>query len=171
MPVQLTATDAKVSLNAHVASKGAEVRAKYGPAIGWKELGLLLEDRVYVRYPCKIEFNADSLQPGEFAHPVQNGEHPEDGFTLYVHPLFLLDLPSVPLLVLYQLVVVNYGDFASPDDALTFGATALGLSDEDYYAKLCELAEPLAVSTSVGATASGAPAGGCGGGSCSCGSG
>jgi hypothetical protein len=170
MPVQLTATDAKVSLNAHVVSKGAEIRAKYGPEIGWKELGLLLEDRVYVRYPCKIEFSADSLQPGEFAHPVQNGEHPEDGFTVFVHPLFLLDLPAVPSLVLYQLVVVNYGDFASPDDALAFGATALGLTDEEYYEKLCALAEPLGASVSVGAVEPAGHAGGCGGG-CSCGAG
>ena len=41
--------------------------------------------------------------------PIGGGERPEDGFTLYVHPLFMTDLARVPLLVLYQLVVVNYG--------------------------------------------------------------
>lgn len=50
---------------------------------------------------------------------------------------------QVPLLALYQLVVVNYGDFASADDALTFGATALGLTDDEYYARLCEVIDPL----------------------------
>ena len=43
MPTQLTAADARESLNAHVAAKGEEIRAKYGPYIGWKELPLLNE--------------------------------------------------------------------------------------------------------------------------------
>ncbi len=143
MATQLTADDAKVSLNAHVASKGEEIRAKYGPTIAWKDLPLLLADRVYVRYPCTIEFNSEPLQSGEFAHPVPHGDRPEDGFTIFVHPIFMTQLSLVPMLVLYQLVVVNYGDFASADDALTFGAAALGLSEDEYYEKLCELADPI----------------------------
>jgi len=143
MPKQLTADDARISLNAHVAAKGAEIHAKYGPAIGWRELQLILEDRACVRYPCTLEFNAEHLQAGEFAHPVAKGDNPEDGFTLFVHPLFMTQLPEVPLLALYQLVLVNYGEFASGDDALTFGAAALGLSEDDYYARLCELMEPI----------------------------
>jgi len=143
MPKQLTADDARISLNAHVAAKGAEIHAKYGPAIGWRELQLILEDRACVRYPCTLEFNAEPLQAGEFAHPVAKGGNPEDGFTLFVHPLFMTQLPEVPLLALYQLVLVNYGEFASGDDALAFGAAALGLSEDDYYARLCELMEPI----------------------------
>lgn len=76
MPKQLTAEDARVSLNAHVAAKGAEIRAKYGPVIGWSELKLILEDRACVRYPCRIEFDAGPLQVGEFAHPVAKGINP-----------------------------------------------------------------------------------------------
>ena len=143
MPTQLTADDARVSLNAHVANKGAELRAKYGPVIGWIELKLILEDRTLVRYPCTLEFDSAQLQPKEFAHPVAKGERPEDGFTMFVHPFFMTQLQEVPALVLYQLVLVNYGEFASSDDALTFGACALGLTDDEYYDRLCELAEPL----------------------------
>jgi hypothetical protein len=97
-----------------------------------------------VRYPCKVVFDAAGLQPREFAHPAANGERPEDGFTMYVNPLFMTDLARVPLLVLYQLVLINYGEFASPDDAETFGASAAGLSRDDYYAELCEMADQLA---------------------------
>jgi len=144
MPTQLTADDARVSLNAHVAAKGAELRAKYGLIIGWNELKLILEDRTCVRYPCTVEFNAEPLQPGEFAHPVARGEKPEDGFTMYVHPYFMAHLAEVPWLVLYQLVLVNYGEFASAEDALAFGAAALGLTEDEYYERLCELIEPIA---------------------------
>jgi hypothetical protein len=139
MAIQLTAEDARQSLNAHVTARGAELRAKYGLHIGWPELRRILEDRTQVRYPCEIVFDAGPLQPGEFAHPVARGERPEDGFTMYVHPIFMTRLPQVPGLVLYQLVLVNYGEFASADDAETFGATALGLSRDEYYCTLCEM--------------------------------
>ena len=143
MATQLTADDARQSLNSHVAAKGAEINAKYGPHLGWKELLQILEDRACVRYPCQIVFDSAGLQPGEFAHPGPTSERPEDGFTMYVHPLFMTDLARVPLLVLYQLVAVNYGEFASPEDAETFGAAAAGLSRDDYYAALCEMADEL----------------------------
>ena len=143
MPLQLTAEDGRESLTAHVAAKGAEIFQKYGPHIGWSDLQQILNDRSCVRYPCEIVFDAAPLQPGEFAYPAPKGELPESGFTVYVHPFFLTQLDKVPHLVLYQLVLVNYGDFTSPDDAEIFGASALGLSKEDYYATLCELADEL----------------------------
>lgn len=144
MPTQLTAADARQSLNAHVAAKGAEIFEKYGPRIGWKELQMILQDEDCTRYPCEVVFDAAGLQPGELAHPAPKGNHPGDGFTMWVHPLFMTQLAQVPAVVLYQLVLVNYGEFASPDDAETFGAAALGLSKDDYYAQLCELADELA---------------------------
>jgi len=143
MSKQLTAGDFKRSLNAHVAAKGAEIFAKYGPHIGWKELQQILNDRECVRYSCEMVFDAGPLAAGEFAHPAARGEHPEDGFTMFIHPFYMTQLERVPHLVLYQLVLVNYGEFASPDDAETFGAAALGLSQDEYYATLCQMADEL----------------------------
>ena len=140
MAIQLTAEDARQSLNGHVAARGREIHGKYGPRIGWKELLRIMADRACVRYPCEIVFDARPLNPGEFAHPVAKGEHPEEGFTMFVHPFFLAQLGRVPHLVLYQLVLVNYGEFASADDAETFGAAVLGLSRDEYYRTLCEMA-------------------------------
>jgi hypothetical protein len=144
MSITLTADDAKQSLTAHVASKGAEINAKFGPMIGWGELVRILNDRACVRYPCEIVFDAQHLQPGEFAFPAAKGDSPEDGYTIFVHPLLMTDLPRVPCAVLYQLVVVNYGEFASPDDAEVFGAAALGIEREEYYALLCSLSDEIA---------------------------
>ncbi len=143
MAQTLTADDAKQSLNAHVAAKGWELREKYGPTIGWKELQQVLEDRAFCRYPCSIEFGAETLLSGEFAHPEPKGDRPEDGFTIHVHPIFMTQLSRVPYLVLYQLVVVNYGEFAAPEDAEVFGANALGLSKDEYYEALCEMADQI----------------------------
>jgi hypothetical protein len=145
-----SAHDARQSLNASAAAIGAEIYEKYGPRIGWTQLLQILEDRSCARYPCKIVFDAAPLQAGEFAHPVAKGDQPADGFTIYVHPLFMMQLDQVPLLVLYQLVVVNYGAFAAPEDAETFGAAALGMTKDEYYRALCGLADELQHNTVPG---------------------
>jgi hypothetical protein len=143
MATTLTADDFKQSLNTHVATKGEEIREKFGPEIGWKELLQILEDRSLVRYPCEIIFDSAPLLEGEFAHAMPNSENPQDGFKIYVHPFFSLQLARVPHMVFYQLVRVNYGEFASADDAEVFGASALGLSKDEYYEMLCELADEI----------------------------
>jgi hypothetical protein len=143
MATQLTAEDAKLSLNALVAAKGTEIFEKYGPLIGWKQLLQILEDRTAVRYPCEVAFDAALLQQGELAFPAPKGAYPEEGFKLCVHPCFMMQLEYVPHIVLYQLVIVNYGEFASADDAETFGAAALGIGKEEYYQTLCHLADEL----------------------------
>jgi hypothetical protein len=131
------------SLGDHVAEKGEDIQFRYGPHIGWHELQLILEDRTVVRYPCEVRFTAEGLQAGEFAHPEALGDTPEDGFVMRVHPAFLSRLDFVPALVFYQLVVVNYGPFASTEDAEVFGAAALGIDREDYYRLLCDAADEL----------------------------
>lgn len=181
MPKQLTADDAKQSLTAHVETKGIEVYLKYGPQLDWAALQRLLADRVYVRYPVEIIFDAAPLLPGEFAQPVQKGESPEDGFTMAVHPVYQSQPDLVPALVLYQLVAVNYGVFASSDDAETFGAAALGLTRDEYYDLICTAADqvgadlptditgsPMEYEHVSGGCGSGTSGGGCGGG-CGCG--
>ena len=143
MPQKLTLDDARESLTEHVAAKGAEIRAKFGPVIGWSQLQRILADTGCVRYPCELVFDASPLQPDECAFPVPKGERPEDGFRLCVHPYFSVDPARVPLLALYQLVSINYGAFASPDDAEIFGAAAMGIPKEEYYATLCAMADEI----------------------------
>ena len=145
-----SALDARKSLKAAAAATGAGIFEKYGPRIGWTQLLQILKDRTCVRYPCEIVFDAAPLQAGEFAHPVANGDRPADGFTLHVHPFFMTQLEQVPLLVLYQLVLVNYGAFAAPEDAETFGAAALGWARDEYYHALCGLADELESNASPG---------------------
>ncbi|MFM8469001.1 MAG: hypothetical protein ACKODH_03370 [Limisphaerales bacterium] len=141
MSHQLTAEDARQSLREHCAAKGREVRAKYGPRLGWAELQQLLNDRTLVRYPCTVAFDSVPLQTEEFAYAEPLGDRPDAGFRICVHPRFEHDLDSVPALVLYQLVAVNYGDFATAEDAEAFGAAALGMEREEYYRRLCACAD------------------------------
>jgi hypothetical protein len=142
-PTPPSALDARQSLNTAAEAIGADIYEKYGPRIGWAQLLQMLQDPKCVRYPCEIVFDAKPLLAGEFAHPVAKGEHPRDGFTMYVHPCFSSRLEEVPLLVLYQLVLVNYGAFAVAEDAEAFGAAALGMSREQYYEAVCRLVDEL----------------------------
>jgi hypothetical protein len=143
MATKLTAAEAQQSLTEHVREKGMAIHAKYGPQLGWQELNRILNDRSCVRYPCEISFDSSLLQDGEMAHPTPKGERPEEGFIIHVHPLFMTQLDRVAWLVLYQLVLVNYGEFASVEDAETFGASALGVTQDEYYAELCQLADQM----------------------------
>lgn len=136
--------DSRQSLREHVLARGEELRAVHGPNIGWAELVRVLADRRFVRYPTELVFDSGPLLPGEPAHVVARGTRPEDGFRLHIHPGYQRDLDSVPYLALYQLVVVNYGRFAGPEDAESFGAAALGVSPDDYYEVLCKMADRLA---------------------------
>jgi hypothetical protein len=169
MATTLTANDAKQSLKAHVAAKGAEIFEKYGPHIGWAELQAILKDRSCVRYSCDLVFESSRLNPGEFAFPEPKGAMPEEGFTLYVHPVYMTQLSMVPYLTLYQLVTVNYGEFASADDAETFASNALGIPLEEYYETLCDLADQLGAGIDPGSGLE-MSHGSCGGGGCGCGS-
>ena len=169
MARQLTADDARQSLTAHVEHKGLEIFARYGPRLDWAGLQRLLEDRTQVRYPCEIAFDAGPLQAGEFAHPVPKGDTPEEGFVMHVHPVYMLDLGQVPPLVLYQLVALNYGEFASADDAEGFGAAALGMTRDEYYDLISELAGQVGYEPETLPAGIEAAGGGCGGGGCSCG--
>ena len=40
-------------------------------------------------------------------------------------------------------MLVNYGEFASADDAETFGGAVLGLEKDQYYAAVCELVDQI----------------------------
>jgi hypothetical protein len=143
MATQLTSDDARQTMESHAASKGAEMREKFGPTLGWGQFQKILQDRTLVRYPCEILFDAASLVDGECAHAQPNGEQPDEGFQILVHPFFAAFPAEAVALALYQLVLVNYGTFASSDDAEALGAAALGISKEEYYQRLCQIADQL----------------------------
>src|SRR5579872_7370264 len=87
------AEDARPCLSADLAAKAAAIRHKYGPVIGWEELQELLQDRQLTPFPCEIRFDAAPLLPGEFGHPVPKGPSREEGFIIYLHPLYADQLP------------------------------------------------------------------------------
>jgi hypothetical protein len=136
-----TEAGGRKALRDHVIDRALLARERYGDLRDHATFLRFLEDRELVRYPVAIEFAADVLEPGELAWPAPVGPRPADGFRMAVHPRFERRPDAVPLVVAYQLVAVNYGDIAGPEEAELFGATLLGLDAGAYYEALCRLAD------------------------------
>ncbi len=104
----------------------------------------MLDDREVVRYPTGLRFDAEPLQAGEFAFAQPLGEHPADGYCLFVHPCFENRREVWPLLTAYHIPVINYGDsVVTHEEAELFGATLLGMEIDAYYQALCELTDSI----------------------------
>ncbi|MDZ4754574.1 MAG: hypothetical protein SGJ11_08760 [Phycisphaerae bacterium] len=136
-----SAEDAQQSLRDHVVAKAREARLACAQCVDRAALMGLLENRAVVRYPLGVRFDAEPLQPGEFACLEPLGAHPADGFCLYVDPLFENVDEMIPLLVAYYIPSVNYGEVASHVEAELYGATLLGMDVEEYYELLCSAAD------------------------------
>ncbi len=142
--IEPTAEDGREALRGHLLDRALAARAAHGPELDADALARLLEDPEVVRFPTRLVVDDDGdLLPGEFAWARPRGERPSDGFDLLVHSHFR-DRPEVwSLLVGYHLPSVNYLDIAAREEAELFGAALNGLEIEDYYARLCALADEL----------------------------
>ncbi|MBX3372994.1 MAG: hypothetical protein KF817_04110 [Phycisphaeraceae bacterium] len=145
-----TEADARASLRDHVVAKARAARAHYADGSGTAAGGIgraallrMLEDRTVVRYPLGIRFDAAPLKKGEFACLEPLGDHPSDGYCLFIHPLFAPVDHLIPALVAYYIPSVNYGDVVSHVEAELFGAALLGLDVDAYYTMLCAAADSL----------------------------
>ncbi|VAX36278.1 hypothetical protein MNBD_UNCLBAC01-864 [hydrothermal vent metagenome] len=143
MGQKLTLDDAQNALSGHLIEKAEMIRDKYGFDIDYNTLLDILSDEEVVRYPVRLEFNSEVLEQGMFAKAQPVSENPSDGYVIFVHEYFQNQLEVVPALVLYHLVSVNYGDFSTCKDAELFGASVLGMEQEDYYQLICQLADEI----------------------------
>jgi hypothetical protein len=131
------------AVSQHATVKAAEIRDRYGPDIDYPAVLRILEDRRCIRYPVEIRFVADGIEPGMFAKAEPVSKDPADGYVISLHRSFE-DRPDVlPALILYQSVLVNYGDLATAVDAELFGSGVLGLDRDAYYAQIANLTDSL----------------------------
>ena len=71
----------------------------------------------------------------DLRNPEQNGR------VLYLRPL-LRDRPDLAVLaVAYMIPVLNYGDIVTDDQCIRYGATLLGMMEEEFYDAICRMAD------------------------------
>lgn len=137
----LTVEDGRKAFAHHVIEKALALREKYGPVIDDEVIRKILEDRDFVRYPTRVEFNSAKIEPGFFAAVEPVADSPANEHVIFLHEHFRGRPGDFANALLYQLVLVNYGEIATREEAELFGATALGVEQEDYYQLLCRLAD------------------------------
>lgn len=128
------------ALRDHLVARAQAGRGRHGPFPGLASLEALLADRDCVRFPTRVVFDDAAVPPGLFA-VVERDAGDETAFRVVVAASLVADAADVPLMVAYHLPSVNYGRMPTADDAEVFGATLLGMDQEDYYHRLCALAD------------------------------
>jgi hypothetical protein len=131
------------AVSSHAMEKAKEIRARYGPVIDYPVVLRILDDRRCIRYPVEIQFVVDGIEPGLFARTEPVSEDPADGYVISLHRHFEDRHDLLPALILYQSVLVNYGDLATATDAELFGSGVLGLDRDTYYAQIVALTDAL----------------------------
>lgn len=133
------------AVSQHASAKAAEIRARYGPDIDYPAVLRMLDDRRSIRYPVDIRFVTDGIEPGMFGKTELASKDPADGYVISLHRSFEDRPEALPTLILYQSVLVNYGDLATAADAELFGAGVLGLERDAYYEQIVALTDSLRV--------------------------
>lgn len=142
-PLDLSEEAGQQALREHVAAKARTARERHGPRMDFAAITHLLADPDCVRFPTTVRFDEQPLRPGEFAWPEPVGGNPKEGFTLFVHPMFEGREDLLPLVCAYHVVAINYLDVATSVEAELYGATLLDLPIDEYYGRLCALADAL----------------------------
>lgn len=131
------------SLRDHLVAQAIVAHQKHGPLTADK-LDAFLHDPECLRHPVRLVFEFGEMAMHQFAQPDIDWRNAEqDGRVLYIRPL-LRDRPDLlPLAVAYMIPGINYGTIVSDEHCLLYGATLLGLMEEEYYAQLCRLADQI----------------------------
>lgn len=103
----------------------------------------ILKDPEFVRYPTHIKFDSQKLEVGMFGAAERLSTDSKDGYIIYIHEFFKSRPGDLAALVFYHIVTVNYGDFATYNEAEEFGSAALGMDKDTYYQYICRLADSI----------------------------
>lgn len=135
------------SLKQHLIAQASVAHARFNPLTG-SNLDLFLADRKSVRYPVRLAFEIGEMALHQFAQPGQDFRDPTGiGQVIYVRPSLREDPARLALAVSFVIPQVNFGAVATDEHCIAYGATLLGMLEDEYYKALCELAD------SVGAPA------------------
>ena len=109
------------------------------PSLGWRRCCPIPE---CLRYPTRLVFEFGEMAAHQFADAGADLRDPEqNGRVLYLRPL-LRDRPDLAVLaVAYMIPVLNYGDIVTDDQCIRYGATLLGMMEEEFYDAICRMAD------------------------------
>jgi len=129
------------SLRDHIAAQAVVAHHRHAP-LTFAALDALLTDPECLRYPTRLVFEFGEMAGHQFAEPGPDLRNPEqDGRVLYLRPI-LRDRPDLALLaVAYLIPVINYGDIATDEHCVCYGAALLGMMEAEFYEAVCRMAD------------------------------
>ena len=129
------------ALLGHLVAQAQVAHAKYAP-FDSGSLEAWLADPECLRHPVRLVHEFGPMAMHQFAHVDLDWRNTEaDGRVIYLRPL-LRERPDLVLLaVAYMVPVVNYGDVVTDAHCLAYGATLLGLTEDEYYLQICSVAD------------------------------
>lgn len=145
------------SLGEHVVAQAEVARAKHGPLAG-DRLEALLQDPACLRHPVRLVFEFGEMALHQFGQPDLDWRNPErDGRVLYLRPM-LRERPDLVLLaVAYLIPLINYGEVVTDEICLRYGAALLDLTPDEFYRRICLLAETVGAEERLAGQAEGPP--------------
>lgn len=143
------------SLREHLVAQAIVAHQKHGPLLRDK-LEALLSDPDCLRHPVRLVFEFGEMAMHQFGQPDIDWRNTSlDGRVLYLRPV-LRDHPDLlPLAVAYMIPLINYGGIIGDEHCLAYGATLLGMTEDEFYAELCSMSDLVGAETRLaGASAS-----------------
>jgi hypothetical protein len=129
------------SLREHLLAQAVVAHQKYAPLSAGK-LDRLLHDTDCLRHPVRLVFEFGEMAMHQFAQPDLDWRNREqDGRVLYLRPLLRHQPELLPFAIAYMLPLINYGDIITDDHCVLYGATLLGMMEDEFYAAICRLAD------------------------------
>jgi len=129
------------SLLSHILEKAIQAHRKYS-GMGMDKMDTFLIDSECLRFPTRyvFEFGAD-MAPHQFAQPEPDYRSERaQGKVIYLRPP-LRDRPDLATLAIaYMVPVINYGEIARDEHCIVYASALLGLTEDECYERLCELA-------------------------------
>jgi hypothetical protein len=129
------------SLRDHIAAQAVVAHHKHAP-LTFAGLDALLTDPECLRHPTRLVFEFGEMARHQFAQPdldLRNRE--QNGRVLYLRPLLRDRADLAVLAVAYMIPVINYGDIITDEHCLRYGATLLGMMEEDFFQAICQMAD------------------------------
>jgi hypothetical protein len=125
----------------HLVERAVFAHARYG-GLRPDNLETFLGDRECVRYPTRLVLEFGQMEENQFAQPepdvTADGER---GCALFVRPLLGKRPDYLTAAVAYMIPVINYGSVVKDDYCLIFGAALQGMTTDEFYRLICEIAD------------------------------
>jgi hypothetical protein len=132
--------EAEDALLAHMLERANAARARHGGAFGPHNMEAVLLDGECVRFPSRIVYDDGPLEAHQFAQPEPDPANPA-AYLVHLRPKLAERPDLAALAVSYVIPLINYGAVARTRHVERYGARLMELSLDEYFARLCAMAD------------------------------